>query len=212
MTNYTSQAGGGEYKIQFETDNKAHYERVQKVIRDCIDEKHTKIIALDYDGTIAKNSYPQAGVPNWPVIEAAKAEMAAGSKLILWTCREGKELDIALAACAEWGLRFDAVNNNLPEMQAAWGNNPRKIFANEYWDDRAIRCGTPNVYQVCLDVRRITEAEIEELREMAKEQCEYNNPLRMATTCRQHKLGEHNNAVLDALVNLKQVVENGVDI
>ena len=37
MTNYVSQAGEGEYKIQFETDNKAHYERVQQVIRECID-------------------------------------------------------------------------------------------------------------------------------------------------------------------------------
>lgn len=99
---------------------------------------YPKIIALDYDGTIALNSWPQAGDPNWPIINKAKAEKAAGSRLILWTCREGEELDIALAACAEWGLEFDAVNDNLPEMKEAWGNNPRKIFANEYWDDRAV--------------------------------------------------------------------------
>lgn len=103
MTNYISQAGAGEYKIQFETDNKAHYELVQRVIRDCID-----------------------GV---------------------------------------------------------------------------------SVPQICIDVRQITDAEIEELRKMANGQCEYHNPLRMATTCRQRKLGEHNHAVLDALVNLKKVIE-----
>lgn len=137
MTSYNSTAGFGEFKIQFETDNPSHYKRVQQAIRDCIDEC-PKIIALDYDGTIALNSYPHAGDPNWGIIRAALAEQATGSKLILWTCREGEELDIALAACAEWGLRFDAVNDNLPEMKAAWGNNPRKIFANEYWDDRAV--------------------------------------------------------------------------
>lgn len=99
-----------------------------------------KIIAIDYDGTIALNSYPHAGDPNWPVIEKAKAEIEAGSKLILWTCREGAELCTALEACHKWGLQFAAVNDNLPEMRKAWGNNPRKIFANEYWDDRAVRC------------------------------------------------------------------------
>lgn len=99
---------------------------------------YPKIIAIDYDGTLALNSYPQAGDPNWPVIEAAKIEKAGGSQLILWTCREGEELDVAIEACREWGLEFDAVNDNLPRMKEAWGNNPRKIFANEYWDDRAM--------------------------------------------------------------------------
>lgn len=136
-TRYNSQVGGGEFHIQFETTNRAHYERVQKVIRDCIDEQ-PKIIAIDYDGTIALNSYPQAGDPNWPIIEKAKAEKAAGSKLILWTCREGEELSIALMACDKWGLQFDAINDNLPEMKKAWGDNPRKVFANEYWDDRSV--------------------------------------------------------------------------
>ena len=139
MTNYTSQAGGGEYKIQFETDNKAHYERVQQVIRDCIDEK-PKIIAIDYDNTIAFTGYPDAGDPNWAVINSALEEQRNGAKLILWTCREGAELCTALEACHKWGLHFAAVNDNLPELKEAWGNNPRKIFANEYWDDRAVAC------------------------------------------------------------------------
>ena len=39
MTSYVSQAGEGEYKIQFETDNREHYLRVQQAIRDCIDGK-----------------------------------------------------------------------------------------------------------------------------------------------------------------------------
>lgn len=102
---------------------------------------YPKIIALDYDGTLALNSYPQAGDPNWPVIKKALAEQAEGAKLILWTCREGPELEIAVEACKSWGLEFEAVNDNAPQMKEAWGNNPRKIFANEYWDDRAIRIG-----------------------------------------------------------------------
>ncbi len=38
--------------------------------------------------------------------------------------------------CKEHGLIFDAVNDNLPEIVEAFGGNCRKIFANEYIDDR----------------------------------------------------------------------------
>ena len=98
----------------------------------------SKIIAIDYDGTIALDSYSHAGNPNWPVINKAKAEQEAGARLILWTCREGKELAIALDACAEWGLFFEAVNDNPLSRQILFGNNPRKVYADEYWDDHAV--------------------------------------------------------------------------
>ena len=41
MTNYNSQVGCGRFRIQFETDNREHYKRVQQVIRDCIDGERT---------------------------------------------------------------------------------------------------------------------------------------------------------------------------
>ena len=83
-----------------------------------------------------------------------KAAVERGAKLILWTCREGKELEEAVEACRAEGLLFDVVNDNLPEMKAEWGNNPRKVAADEYWDDRAlyfervepIRCGECRYY------------------------------------------------------------------
>ena len=99
---------------------------------------NSKIIAIDYDGTIALNSYPGAGEPNWPVINSAKEEQANGARLILWTCREGAELATALEACAEWGLFFETVNDNPLSRQILYGNNPRKIYADEYWDDHAV--------------------------------------------------------------------------
>lgn len=97
-----------------------------------------KIIAIDYDGTIALNSYPGVGEPNWAIINKAKEEQAKGATLILWTCREGKELDVAVDACSEWGLYFDVVNENPPSRQELWQSNPRKIYADEYWDDHAV--------------------------------------------------------------------------
>ena len=96
------------------------------------------VIALDFDGTICQNAFPDIGEPNWHTIELAKQEQAKGAYLILWTCREGDLLEQAVAACKEWGLTFDAVNENLPERRKAYGTDPRKIGADEYWDDRSV--------------------------------------------------------------------------
>lgn len=49
-------------------------------------------------------------------------------------------LQQALDACKGWGLEFDAVNESLTEWRERYGNDPRKIGASEYWDDRARRC------------------------------------------------------------------------
>ena len=97
-----------------------------------------KIIAIDFDNTLFETDYPAIVRPISPVIKYAKFMRERGAKLILWTCREGKELEEAVEACRAEGLLFDAVNDNLPEMKAEWGNNPRKVAADEYWDDRAL--------------------------------------------------------------------------
>lgn len=101
-----------------------------------------RAIAIDFDGCICQSKYPEIGEPNWHVIEEAKKEQATGAGLILWTCRAGKELDAAIAACKEWGLNFDAVNQSLPEWIEAWGSDSRKVGADEYWDDKAVIADT----------------------------------------------------------------------
>lgn len=95
-------------------------------------------IAIDFDGCLCSNHYPEIGAPNWSIIAEAKQEQQMGAGLILWTCREGKLLDDALAACERWGLRFDAVNDSLPSWKEFYGNDTRKVGADEYWDDKAV--------------------------------------------------------------------------
>ena len=51
-----------------------------------------KAIAIDFDGCICTNAFPNIGAPNRSVIDKAIAEQAAGAGLILWTCREGELL------------------------------------------------------------------------------------------------------------------------
>lgn len=97
-----------------------------------------KVIAVDFDGTLFEDRWPEIGEPIWPVINAAKKESQNGTELILWTTREGEKLTEALEACGKVGLRFDAVNSNTESRKLEWGNDPRKIGADEYWDDRAV--------------------------------------------------------------------------
>lgn len=95
-----------------------------------------KIIAVDFDGTLCENKWPEIGEANESLIQYLKKRQEEGDKLILWTNRVDDKLDAAVAWSAEHGIIFDAVNDNLPEIVESFGTNCRKIFANEYIDDR----------------------------------------------------------------------------
>lgn len=101
--------------------------------------KLRKAIAIDFDGCICTNEWPNVGIPDWDIINAAKKEKVNGAGLILWTCRVGEPLEKAIQACKTWGLEFDTINESLPDWIEDWGNAPRKVAADEYWDDLAIR-------------------------------------------------------------------------
>ena len=99
---------------------------------------NNKIIAVDFDGTLCENNWPGIGEPRQAVIDYVLDQQRQGAKLILWTNRTGKRLGEAVNWCSGHGIEFDALNANLPEMIEAFGNDCRKVFANEYIDDRAI--------------------------------------------------------------------------
>ncbi len=99
---------------------------------------NSKIIAVDFDGTLCENNWPEIGEPKFETITYLLKEKEQGVKLILWTCRVGEMLEKAVTWCTEHGLGFDAVNENLPEIIRSFGSDTRKIFANEYLDDRNV--------------------------------------------------------------------------
>ena len=96
------------------------------------------IIAVDFDGTLCGNAWPNIGPPRKGVIEYAKHQKQNGARLILWTNRVGERLDEAVAWCSEQGIVFDAVNENLPDIVEKFGSDCRKVFADEYIDDKAV--------------------------------------------------------------------------
>lgn len=72
------------------------------------------------------------------IIRALRERQKDGAKLILWTCREDAPLAEAVGWCKAHGLRFDAVNANLPERIAQYGGDSRKVSADLYLDDKAL--------------------------------------------------------------------------
>ena len=99
------------------------------------------IFAVDFDGTLSFGEWPEVGPANDGLIAYLKHRQLLGDKLILWTCRAGDALDRAVGFCSDNGLSFDAVNDNLPEITAKYGNNSRKISCDVYIDDRAVNAG-----------------------------------------------------------------------
>jgi hypothetical protein len=100
------------------------------------------ILAVDFDGTIVKDAYPDIGKPVTGALLTLKRLKAEGVALVLYTCRQGERLEEAVAWCRERGLVFDAVNADVPETLEAWagkyGGGNYKPFADRYLDDRHV--------------------------------------------------------------------------
>jgi hydroxymethylpyrimidine pyrophosphatase-like HAD family hydrolase len=96
---------------------------------------HNLIIAVDFDGTIVENAYPDIGKPIIFAFETLRKLQEDGHRLILWTYRYGRKLDEAVAFCKKNGIEFYAVNNSFPEEEYD-NTKSRKIHADIFIDDR----------------------------------------------------------------------------
>lgn len=96
------------------------------------------IIAVDFDGTIVENKYPQIGREIPFAISTLKKLQFDGHMLILWTVREGKCLEEAIAFCRQHGIEFYAINRNYPEETDNSIIHYRKVNADFFIDDRNI--------------------------------------------------------------------------
>lgn len=95
------------------------------------------IIAVDFDGTIVKHRYPAIGEERPFAVATLKMLQADGHRLILWSVREGKELEEALQWCRERGLEFYAANKDFPEEAPEGESFSRKLKADLFIDDRS---------------------------------------------------------------------------
>lgn len=98
----------------------------------------SRIIAVDFDGTVVTHEYPEVGADVPHAVEVLKRLNDAGVRIIVWTMRGGEYLDVH---AKEWFESKDievwAYNSN-PE-QSSWTQSP-KCYAQAYIDDAAIGC------------------------------------------------------------------------
>jgi len=99
--------------------------------------ENSKVIAIDFDGTVVEHKYPEIGKEMLFAFATLKALQDKGHKLILWTIRTGELLQEAVDYCEKNGIVFYAINKNYPE-EILDEKTSRKLNADIFVDDRAI--------------------------------------------------------------------------
>jgi len=97
----------------------------------------SRVIAVDFDGTIVEHRYPEIGREMLFAFATLKELQKRGHKLILWTFRTGNFLQEAVEFCRANGIEFYAINKNYPEEELDQ-NVSRKINADIFIDDRNV--------------------------------------------------------------------------
>lgn len=93
----------------------------------------TKVIAIDFDGTITTDSpYPVTGKLRPEAIEVIK-KLQDKYICCLWTCRQGRYLAEALQLLLDAGITFKYINCGPYDNEIS---KPRKMVADYYIDDR----------------------------------------------------------------------------
>jgi len=102
-------------------------------------EKRKYVVAIDFDNTIAIDD------ENWQIVGIQKnckktidKLKEIGCYIIIWTCREGKNLNIAEEFLKKHNIHYDKINANCPWHYDYYPHDSRKIWADVYVDDAGI--------------------------------------------------------------------------
>lgn len=97
-------------------------------------------VAIDYDGSCVKHSYPEIG-DDIGAVPILKELVDKGHHLILYTMRSGETLNDAVNWFKKNNIPLYGINEN--KTQSIWTSSP-KIYANLYIDDASLGC--PLIY------------------------------------------------------------------
>ena len=112
------------------------------------------IYAIDFDGCLCEDEYPNIGKANTELINWILDRKEGGDKIILWTCRTGNHLQLAIQWCLSNGIYFDAINDDVADEKQFYPNSGnRKIFADIYIDDKNVNycCIKGDLYGKTID-------------------------------------------------------------
>lgn len=94
------------------------------------------VIAVDFDGTLVKDQFPNLGQPFIEGINTVNAMIEAGYEIVIWTARQ--ELVPVMEHLKNHGLNIDKVkiNAHADYMLNRYESQGIKIGASIYIDDR----------------------------------------------------------------------------
>lgn len=102
------------------------------------------VLCVDFDGTITYNDtkFPAIGTLRPYAKKILEIFAEHGHKIIISTCRCGIANIEARLFCCRNKIPFTAWCDNIPERIAEYGGqNPRKISADIYFDDKGFNVG-----------------------------------------------------------------------
>jgi ABC-type sugar transport system substrate-binding protein len=91
------------------------------------------IIAVDFDGTVVDHRFPDVGSDAPGAVDTLRDLVAQGHKIILWTMRDGEQLQDAIKWYRQRNIPLFGIQRN-PEQN--WTTSP-KAYAHLYIDDAA---------------------------------------------------------------------------
>lgn len=100
--------------------------------------KNYMIIAIDFDDTVAVSQYPTIVAMMPGAKKYINKLYDDGHYVIIWTCRMGGPLDMAIKWLNDNGIKYHKVNEHHPELVERYQNDTRKIAADIYVDDKNI--------------------------------------------------------------------------
>ncbi len=113
------------------------------------------IIAVDFDGTIVENAYPEVGKPMKNAVKALRYFKEQKHTIIINSCRAGDYLDDMTHYLLYNDIPFDFINENDPKRTSQYGSDTRKISADIYIDDKNIFCHSIDWDEIMREVDRI---------------------------------------------------------
>lgn len=102
------------------------------------------IIAVDFDGTIARSNYPVILGEQPYAGEVLRKLHEQGHKIIIWTCRTGDRLLEAINWLLEHRIPFSRINDHDPENVAKYGGEGERRYTLTVTSTTRISVASPD--------------------------------------------------------------------
>lgn len=113
------------------------------------------IIAIDFDGTIVEDRYPEIGKLIGGAREVINKLYDEGYEIIIWSCRARVGKARAIEFLAKNGIKYHRFNESSPANLKQYNNvDTRKVYADLYIDDKGLMKPLPpwsEIYEMVHD-------------------------------------------------------------